>query len=288
MSDPGLSRESLAPPPAPCNAQQPQRSAGRRPAPCISAGQAKQGQGAQQSMFYTRILQRALFEPAAAAGRLRVTDGTARCHEVANASRCQTHHYSAIRSRHTIPMLRFGVVGAGAGRGGPDQLLAEMHRHLPAFGATVAALCDPDAATLTAAATTVGLDATEHCFRDYSAMLASGLVDAVLIATPMEFHAAQTIEALHLNIHVLCEVTAAVTVDECRAVVAAAACSRAHYAMAENFLYANHTRFIARLVADGRFGEPHYAEAEYLTHGKYPSTVWRRKWMVGRKGITCE
>jgi predicted dehydrogenase len=110
----------------------------------------------------------------------------------------------------------------------------------------------------------------------------------VLIATPMEFHAAQTIEALERDIHVLCEVTAGVTVAECRAVVEAASRSTAHYAMAENFLYAQYTQIVAKLIEDGRFGEPHYAEGEYLMHGAFPSTVWRRKWMVGRKGVTCE
>ena len=99
----------------------------------------------------------------------------------------------------------------------------------------MSALCDPDEVALTAAAATVGLEPTEHCFTDYVTMLDSDLVDAVLIATPMEFHAAQTIEALERNIHVLCEVTAAVSVAECRAVVEAASCSAAHYAMAYNF-----------------------------------------------------
>ena len=48
--------------------------------------------------------------------------------------------------------LRIGVVGAGAGRGGPDQLLATMRDQLPALGATVSALCDADESALTAAA----------------------------------------------------------------------------------------------------------------------------------------
>ena len=196
--------------------------------------------------------------------------------------------YRAMCDTMESSKLRFGVVGAGAGRGGPDQLLAQMRDELPALGAAVSALCDPDEVALTAAAATVGLEPTEHCFTDYVTMLDSGLVDAVLIATPMEFHAAQTIEALERNIHVLCEVTAAVSVAECRAVVEAASCSAAHYAMAENYMYARYTQFLAKLIEDGRLGEPHYAEGEYLSHGAYSSTVWRRKWMVGRKGITCK
>ena len=95
-------------------------------------------------------------------------------------------------------------------------------------------------------------------------------------------------QALERNIHVLCEVTAAVTVDECRAIVEAASSSAAHYAMAENFMYARYALVVAKLIEDGRFGEPHYAEGEYLMHGRVSSTAWRRKWMVGRKGITCE
>ena len=77
-------------------------------------------------------------------------------------------------------------------------------------------------------------------------MLDSGLIDAVLIATPVDFHAAQTIAALQRDLHVLCEVTAAVSIEECRSIVAAGGRSRGHYAMAENFIYKGLTGFVSR------------------------------------------
>jgi hypothetical protein len=46
-------------------------------------------------------------------------------------------------------VMRFGVAGTGAGRGGPNQLLGTMHELLPSLNGSLAALCDPDGAALT-------------------------------------------------------------------------------------------------------------------------------------------
>jgi predicted dehydrogenase len=51
-------------------------------------------------------------------------------------------------------------------------------------------------------------------------MLDKSKIDAVVIGTPMHLHASQSIEALKRNIHVLSEVTAGVSIDECKALAA--------------------------------------------------------------------
>src|SRR5579863_3038626 len=83
-------------------------------------------------------------------------------------------------------------------------------------GAEVTAFCDFDAATAVLAAD-VGI---EGFYTALPNMLEE--VDAVVVATPMQLHASQCIDALLRGKHVLSEVTAAVTVEECIALKTAA------------------------------------------------------------------
>lgn len=166
------------------------------------------------------------------------------------------------------------------------QLVRELAPSLAQLGAEFTAVSDPSVEAVAAGCAALELDLAERGYADFSRMLGSGAVDAVLVGSPMQFHAAQTIEALEHGVHVLCEVTACCSLEEARAVVAAAARSSARYMMAENYYYARDTLFIAGLVAAGRFGQPYYAEAEYLIYMRSRSTEWRREHMVGRRGCT--
>ncbi len=78
---------------------------------------------------------------------------------------------------------------------------------------TLAAICDGSPEKLAAAAAKFPKPAK---FDDYKSLLNSGLVDAVLIATPHYQHPDITIAALDKGLHVLCEKPAAVTVKEAR------------------------------------------------------------------------
>jgi predicted dehydrogenase len=174
--------------------------------------------------------------------------------------------------------LRVGVVGAG-GRGG------SFRNALHSLGATVAAVCDldPDAAK-----TAQELLQAERAFTDYAAMLAESDVHAVVIGTPMHLHVEQCIEALQKGVHVLCEVTAGVTVEECKRLVLAAAESSAIYMLAENLNYDRSCVAVSGLVDSGQLGDVYYAEGEYLHDVKSLAdrTPWRRHWQLGISGLT--
>ena len=108
--------------------------------------------------------------------------------------------------------IRFGIIGA-VRRGG------SFANGLQANPATaIAALCDVAEEELAGSAARLGVERT---FTDAEAMLDSGLVDAVVIGTPMPFHAPQAIMALERGIHVLSEVTAGVSLEECEELVRA-------------------------------------------------------------------
>ena len=71
-------------------------------------------------------------------------------------------------------------------------------------------------------AAAAGMGARQQ-YVDYEQMLERSGIDAVLIASPMQLHVPMAIAALERDIHVLSEVPAGVSVDECRALVRAGA-----------------------------------------------------------------
>lgn len=174
--------------------------------------------------------------------------------------------------------LNVGLVGA-AGRGGSFRAALEAH------GARIHAVCDIQAEALARCAETMG--AAEQ-YTDYEEMLEKSELDAVVIGTPMPLHVPQSIAALERGLHVLCEVPAGVSVEECRQLVRACRRSPAVYMMAENYTYMKPNVLIRELCRQGRFGEPYYAEGEYLHElkGLNEITTWRRQWQTGIAGVT--
>ena len=178
-----------------------------------------------------------------------------------------------------LEKLNIGIVGA-AGRGASFRAAFEAHPL-----ARIHAVCDIQADALARAAQRLG--ASEQ-YTDYETMLAQSEVDAVVIGTPMPYHAPQAIQALKYNIHVLSEVTAAVSIEECQTLVKTANASNAIYMMAENYIYMKPNVLVKALVQQGLFGQVYYAEGEYLHELKdlNERTPWRRRWQTGIDGIT--
>ncbi|RPI62177.1 MAG: gfo/Idh/MocA family oxidoreductase [Planctomycetaceae bacterium] len=174
--------------------------------------------------------------------------------------------------------LKVGIVGA-AGRG------KSFRAGLEANGAIIHAVCDTAEDKLAAAATTLG--ASEK-YTDYEKMLDHADIQAVVVGTPMQFHVPHSIAAIQRGLHVMCEVPAGVSVQECRQLVQACKESKAVYMMAENYIYTKTNMLITSLAAAGLFGQVFYAEGEYLHELKELNEVtkWRRQWQTGIAGIT--
>jgi len=126
----------------------------------------------------------------------------------------------------------------------------------------VAALCDVDQDVLQKTAELLELD-DKSLFSDYGQFLDAD-IDIVFIGTPIPFHAEEAIKAMEAGKHVLSEVTAAHTIEECRAMAEAQKRTGMTYMMAENYCYFHYIRQWRQLVEQGKLGKIYYAEGEYI------------------------
>ena len=102
------------------------------------------------------------------------------------------------------------------------------------------------------------------CHADYLEMLDSGTVDAVLVETPPQSHAACAIAALERNIHVLSDVPVLHDLEEVQPLWDAAAGSKAAFSFGATTNYWGFVDTCLDLKNKGLLGEPFYLEAEYV------------------------
>ena len=175
--------------------------------------------------------------------------------------------------------IRFGIIGA-VKRGSSFVRALKAHPQ-----ADLVALCDIQEEKLAEAASDLGIDLT---YTKDEAMLSSGEIDAVIVATPMPLHVPQSVIALENGIHVLSEVPAGVSYEQCRELVRAAKRSDATYMMAENYTYMRPNVIVKQIARQGLFGEMYFGEGAYIHElkGLNEVTTWRRKWQTGVNGNT--
>ena len=126
----------------------------------------------------------------------------------------------------------------------------------------IAALCDVNPQALAELGRYFGLP-DSALFTRYHEFVNAPL-DIVVIATPIEYHAQQAVQAMESGKHVLCEQTAAYTVDDCRILVETVKRTGRKYMMAENYCYFHYVREWKKLIEQGKLGQIFYAEGEYI------------------------
>ncbi|HYW94651.1 MAG TPA: Gfo/Idh/MocA family oxidoreductase [Bacteroidales bacterium] len=102
--------------------------------------------------------------------------------------------------------VRLGIIGVGS--------RASYHliflKQIP--GLKITSFCDIYDPNFKSAREKIGPEATGY--KDYREMLAKENLDAVLIATPLDRHARMTIDALKAGLHVFCEKSMALTIED--------------------------------------------------------------------------
>jgi predicted dehydrogenase len=159
----------------------------------------------------------------------------------------------------------------------------------------IVGVCEPDPVQLARLAGRADVGAAAQ-FVDFGDLLDRAQPDLVVLGTPMHLHVPQAIQALERGAHVLSEVTAAVDLEQCAALVdavrRAARASGAQYMMAENYCYRKDVVLVRAMAHKGLFGACYFAEGEYLHdvkhlhHAPDGGLTWRATWQVGKRGCT--
>ncbi|MEE8046101.1 MAG: Gfo/Idh/MocA family oxidoreductase, partial [Dehalococcoidia bacterium] len=146
---------------------------------------------------------------------------------------------------------------AGGNRGSRfDQVLGGLEEQIE-----LVAVCDPS--DRVRAEWTDGRPEVK-AYESFEDLVEDPTIDAIFIATPMLLHAGQALTALNAGKHVLSEVIAATTLDECYALVETVEKTGLTYMMAENYCYRREAMMIRNMADQGAFGDLTYAEGAYI------------------------
>jgi hypothetical protein len=183
-----------------------------------------------------------------------------------------------------IPSVRVGFVGVG-GMGS-----AHVQNYLNIEGVEVKAICDIVPEKVARAQKWV-MEAGQpepagysKGPRDFERMCETEALDLVMTATPWEWHVPVCLSAMKNGKHAVTEVPAAMSFEDCWALVETAEKYGKHCQMMENCCYDRIELMTLNLVRKGVLGEVLHAEAGYLhdlrgvKFSNEGEGLWRRAW----------
>ena len=175
--------------------------------------------------------------------------------------------------------VRIGVVGVGS----MGSLHAKNMAKVPE--AQLTCVCDIDEGALTASTAATGVPG----YRDHRELIASGLADAVIVATPHWVHPEIAVNAMEAGLHVLSEKPIASSVSGADLMVKAAKRKKRVFAV----MYQSRTepaiRRAIELVSGGCLGELRRAlcvDPCFRSQAYYDSATWRATWAGEGGGVT--
>lgn len=170
--------------------------------------------------------------------------------------------------------VRFGVLGVGGMGAAHVQSIVKSKSRQIALGAV--------SDVVGQVAERVGRKANVPHFTDNQKMFESGLIDAVIIASPHYWHAPLTIRAARAGLHVMCEKPLAATVGPARAMIRE--CKKRTRALGVMLHHRSRAIMIKmkQMVESGIIGEVFRAQLIcsdwFRTQGYYDSNAWRGTW----------
>ncbi len=115
-----------------------------------------------------------------------------------------------------------------------------------------------------------------HVFTDYSTMIKSGKVNAVIVATPNDSHYLITMAALEAGLHVLCEKPLAMNYGQAQKMAALAEQKGVKTLTAFTWSYHPNIRYLKELIETGYIGKPYHCNMRWYASGARNNTYqWR-------------
>jgi hypothetical protein len=189
-----------------------------------------------------------------------------------------------------IETVRIGYVGVGGQGGGHVRNLLKIP------GCRITAVCDirPERTEWATKEITAAGHPAPTAYtrgpRDFERLCETEELDLVYNATPWEFHVPIMLAAMKNGKHTATEVPAAMTLDDCWAIVESAEKYRKHCVLMENCNYDRMEMMVYNLVRQGLLGEVLHAEGGYLhdlrqiKFADEGEGLWRRAWATKLNG----
>lgn len=191
-----------------------------------------------------------------------------------------------------IANVRIGYVGVG-GQGS-----SHVQNLLKIKGCQITAVCDirPERTDWATKAITQAGFAPPAVYnkgpRDFERLCETEQLDLVYTATPWEWHVPVMLAAMKNGKHAATEVPAAMTLDDCWAIVESAEKHQKHCLLMENCNYDRMEMMVYNMVRQGVLGEVLHAEGGYLhdlrsiKFADEGEGLWRRAWDTKINGNT--
>lgn len=171
-----------------------------------------------------------------------------------------------------MTLIRYGIVGCGSmGR--------EHIENIKALGggACVTAIADPHAPSRDAALALFDDERAPQRFDDHRELLASGLCDAVVIATPNHTHVAMMRDALDADVHILVEKPLVTRIDDGVELIERAQGREKIVWVAQEYRYMPPVAEMIRLAHGGAVGRLHQVAIREHREPFYPKVGdWNR------------
>ncbi|MGB9595253.1 MAG: Gfo/Idh/MocA family protein, partial [Candidatus Poribacteria bacterium] len=174
--------------------------------------------------------------------------------------------------------VRFGIVGTGGMGSGHINTIQKVEE------AQLTAVCDVDESAVKGHAEKLGIQA----FTDYEELIDSGLVDAVIIATPHYYHPPVAIYAMKKGKAVLSEKPMAVTVKAADEMIKTAQKTKVPFTIMYQSRASGVYRAAHQLIEDGRLGEIYRTclfASGFRSQAYYNSAEWRGTWKGEGGGV---
>jgi len=131
----------------------------------------------------------------------------------------------------------------------------------------------------------------QYSYAQFEECLASGEIDAVYIALPNSMHREYTVRAAQAGIHVLCEKPMAVTEEECRDMIRAAAQANVRLMIAYRLHFDKANLSAVDIVRSGVLGDPRVFHSAFTMQVRAEDNIRLKRTMGGGTvydiGIYC-
>jgi myo-inositol 2-dehydrogenase / D-chiro-inositol 1-dehydrogenase len=183
-----------------------------------------------------------------------------------------------------LQKIRYGIVGCGSmGREHIENIKALA-------GTEITAIADPNAHSRSASvALFEGMDRSPQVFEDYKELLASGLCDALVIATPNYTHIDVLRAALkQAQMHILIEKPLCTRVEDCLEIVALAQARTGIVWVAQEYRYMPPVAEMVRMTRAGAVGKVHQVAIREHRQPFYPKVGDWNRFNVNTGGTLVE